>query len=57
MLIAGLTFSIWARRRLGRNWSGTVTLKKNHELIRTGLYRWVRHPIYTGLLIGFLARR
>jgi protein-S-isoprenylcysteine O-methyltransferase Ste14 len=54
MLIAGLVFSIWARRRLGRNWSGTVTLKENHELIRTGPYRWVRHPIYTGLLVGFL---
>ena len=54
MLIAGLGFSIWARRRLGRNWSGTVTLKENHELIRTGPYRWVRHPIYTGLLLAFL---
>jgi protein-S-isoprenylcysteine O-methyltransferase Ste14 len=54
MLVAGLAFSIWARRRLGRNWSGTVTLKENHELIRTGPYRWVRHPIYTGLLVGFL---
>lgn len=54
MLVAGLAFSIWARRRLGRNWSGTVTLKENHELIRTGPYRWVRHPIYTGLLFGFL---
>ena len=54
MLIAGLAFSIWARRRLGRNWSGTVTLKENHELIRTGPYRWVRHPIYTGLLVAFV---
>jgi protein-S-isoprenylcysteine O-methyltransferase Ste14 len=54
LLIAGLGFSIWARRRLGRNWSGTVTLKENHELIRTGPYRWVRHPIYTGLLLAFL---
>jgi protein-S-isoprenylcysteine O-methyltransferase Ste14 len=54
MLIAGLAFSIWARRRLGRNWSGTVTLKQNHELIRPGPYRWVRHPIYTGVLLAFL---
>jgi protein-S-isoprenylcysteine O-methyltransferase Ste14 len=54
LLIAGLGFSVWARRRLGRNWSGTVTLKENHELIRTGPYRWVRHPIYTGLLLAFL---
>jgi protein-S-isoprenylcysteine O-methyltransferase Ste14 len=54
MLIAGLGFSVWARRRLGGNWSGTVTLKEGHELIRTGPYRWVRHPIYSGLLLGFI---
>jgi protein-S-isoprenylcysteine O-methyltransferase Ste14 len=53
LLATGLGFSIWARRRLGRNWSGTVTVKQDHELIRTGPYRWVRHPIYTGILLGF----
>jgi protein-S-isoprenylcysteine O-methyltransferase Ste14 len=52
ILVIGLGFSIWARRRLGRNWSGTVTLKDDHELVRTGPYRWVRHPIYTGILLG-----
>ena len=46
-------FAIWARNVLGRNWSGIVTLKQDHELIRTGPYRYVRHPIYTGLLIAF----
>ncbi len=50
----GLAFAIWARRVLGRNWSGTVTLKQGHELIRSGPYRWVRHPIYSGLLLGIL---
>jgi protein-S-isoprenylcysteine O-methyltransferase Ste14 len=50
----GLAFAIWARWTIGRNWSGTVTLKQGHELIRSGPYRWVRHPIYTGLLLGFL---
>jgi protein-S-isoprenylcysteine O-methyltransferase Ste14 len=54
ILAAGLAFAIWARVILGGNWSGTVTIKENHELIRTGPYRWVRHPIYTGILIGFL---
>jgi protein-S-isoprenylcysteine O-methyltransferase Ste14 len=49
----GLLFAIWARNVLGRNWSGIVTLKQDHELIRTGPYRYVRHPIYTGLLIAF----
>lgn len=53
LMVAGLGFSIWARHRLGRNWSGTVTIKQDHELIRTGPYRWVRHPIYTGMLLGF----
>ena len=51
---AGLAIAIWARATLGSNWSGIVTLKQDHELIRNGPYRWVRHPIYTGLLLGFL---
>ena len=54
IVAAGLAFAIWARVFLGRNWSGTVTLKEQHELIRGGPYRWVRHPIYTGLLFAFL---
>ena len=51
----GLAFSIWARFTLGRNWSGTVTLKEGHELIERGPYRFVRHPIYTGLLVMIIA--
>jgi protein-S-isoprenylcysteine O-methyltransferase Ste14 len=54
LLVLGLGFSVWARVHLGGNWSAIVTLKKDHELIRTGPYRWVRHPIYTGLLLGIL---
>ena len=49
LCVAGLGFCIWARFTLGRNWSGTVTLKEEHELILCGPYRFVRHPIYTGL--------
>ena len=49
---AGLCFTVWARTNLGRNWSGFVTLKKDHKLIRTGPYKFVRHPIYTGLLMA-----
>jgi protein-S-isoprenylcysteine O-methyltransferase Ste14 len=48
-----LAFTVWARRHLGANWSGTVTVKAGDELITTGPYAFVRHPIYTGLLLGF----
>lgn len=54
LTIAGLGFTVWARRTLGRNWSGLVTVKADHELIRTGPYALVRHPIYTGLLLAFV---
>ncbi|HEV2803667.1 MAG TPA: isoprenylcysteine carboxylmethyltransferase family protein [Chthoniobacterales bacterium] len=50
LCVGGLGLCLWARATLGRNWSGTVTLKENHELIVRGPYRIVRHPIYTGLL-------
>jgi protein-S-isoprenylcysteine O-methyltransferase Ste14 len=52
--VAGVAFAIWAREHLGRYWSGTVTFKEGHQLIRTGPYRLVRHPIYTGLLFGIV---
>jgi protein-S-isoprenylcysteine O-methyltransferase Ste14 len=55
LCVAGLAFCIWARVILGRNWSGAVTLKEEHELIERGPYRLVRHPIYTGLIAMFLA--
>ena len=47
----GLCITICARRTLAGNWSSDVTFKQGHELIRSGPYRFVRHPIYTGLLI------
>ncbi len=49
---AGVTVAFWARWHLGANWSGVVTLKEGHELIRTGPYRNIRHPIYTGILLA-----
>lgn len=55
LCIAGLAFCVWARATLGRNWSGTITLKEGHELIERGPDRLVRHPIYTGLLVMFFA--
>ena len=52
LVALGLAFTVWARWRLGRNWSGSVTVKQDHKLIESGPYRWVRHPIYTGLLVA-----
>ncbi len=52
--VAGMVFTLWARFFLGRNWSATATVKENHELIRSGPYRIVRHPIYSGLALAFL---
>ena len=50
----GLLLAIWARRHLGRYWSGEITIKVEHRLIRSGPYRRLRHPIYTGLLAMYL---
>jgi protein-S-isoprenylcysteine O-methyltransferase Ste14 len=55
LCVIGLAFAIWARVTLGRNWSGVVTLKEEHELVERGPYRFVRHPIYTGILTMFFA--
>jgi protein-S-isoprenylcysteine O-methyltransferase Ste14 len=55
LTMLGLLFSGWARLALGSNWSGTVTIKANHQLIRRGPYRFIRHPIYTGMLTALLA--
>jgi len=54
LTLLGVAFACWARHVLGRNWSSVVQVKQDHELIQSGPYRWVRHPIYTGLLLAFL---
>ena len=51
LTVAGLAFTLWARAALGSNWSGTITFKEGHELIQRGPYAYVRHPIYSGLLL------
>ncbi len=55
IFIAGAAFTVWARVTLGRNWSAEVVFKQDHELIETGPYAIVRHPIYTGMLAMGLA--
>ena len=52
--IAGMLFAVWARIYLGRNWSSAPMLREHHELIRSGPYRMVRHPIYTGILLAMV---
>jgi protein-S-isoprenylcysteine O-methyltransferase len=52
LTIAGMAFFVWARQTLGRNWSQIVSAKEGHELVTSGPYRYVRHPMYTG---GFVA--
>lgn len=52
--LAGLLFALWARFFLGGNWSAAITVKQDHQLIRSGPYAIVRHPIYSGFLLGLL---
>jgi protein-S-isoprenylcysteine O-methyltransferase Ste14 len=54
LTVIGIAVAISARTNLGSNWSARATLKEGHELIESGPYRYVRHPIYTGLLLAFL---
>lgn len=51
----GFAFTWWARIHLGRLWSGSVTRKSDHRIVDSGPYGWVRHPIYTGLLLATYA--
>ena len=52
--VTGLLIALWARWMLGANWSANVVFKERHELIEGGPYRFVRHPIYSGVLLMLL---
>ena len=54
LCVVGIGIAIWARVYLGRNWSGSPSLKQDHELVTSGPYALVRHPIYTGIMIATL---
>lgn len=54
LFIAGLGVSVWARIYLGRNWGMPMTERREPELVTSGPYRFVRHPIYSGLLLAIL---
>ncbi len=51
---SGIALAVWARVHLGRNWGMPMTQKAEPELVTSGPYRFVRHPIYSGLLAGVL---
>jgi protein-S-isoprenylcysteine O-methyltransferase Ste14 len=55
LTVAGFAFAWWARLHLGALWSGSITRKADHHIVDTGPYRLVRHPIYTGLILGLVA--
>jgi protein-S-isoprenylcysteine O-methyltransferase Ste14 len=55
LLLVGISFTWWARIHLGRFWSNAITHKEDHRVVDTGPYGLVRHPIYTGLILGLLA--
>jgi protein-S-isoprenylcysteine O-methyltransferase Ste14 len=50
LVLLGSILFIWARRTLGRHYSGHVSLKKEQELVQSGPYRIIRHPAYAGYL-------
>jgi protein-S-isoprenylcysteine O-methyltransferase Ste14 len=54
VFVSGIALAIWARVHLGRNWGMPMTQKAEPELVTFGPYRFVRHPIYSGLLAGLL---
>ncbi|HUC16936.1 MAG TPA: isoprenylcysteine carboxylmethyltransferase family protein [Acetobacteraceae bacterium] len=55
LAVAGFFFTWWARTHLGRFWSSAIVRKEGHQIIKTGPYALVRHPIYTGLILAILA--
>lgn len=54
MFFLGLALAIWARLHLGRNWGMPMSQKEDPELVTSGPYRYIRHPIYSGILLAFL---
>jgi protein-S-isoprenylcysteine O-methyltransferase Ste14 len=54
LVVTGVALAVWSRVVLGRNWSSVVQIKRDHELIEAGPYRYIRHPIYTDILLAFI---
>ena len=54
LCVVGLAFAVWARVHLGRNWGMPRAVKEGAELVTSGPYAFVRHPIYTGMLVALV---
>lgn len=54
LVASGVAIAIWARRHIGEYWSSRVALKEDHQLIQSGPYARVRHPIYSGILLAMI---
>jgi protein-S-isoprenylcysteine O-methyltransferase Ste14 len=54
VFLLGLALAVWARLYLGRNWGMPMTRKDDPELVTTGPYRWIRNPIYTGIIVAMI---
>lgn len=52
LFVSGLAVAVWARLYLGRNWGSPMSEKVDPELVTTGPYRFIRHPIYSGIILG-----
>jgi protein-S-isoprenylcysteine O-methyltransferase Ste14 len=52
--LAGFAFAFWARAHLGRNWGMPMSLRQGHELVTSGPYAYVRHPIYSGIMLAMI---
>jgi len=54
LCLAGFAFAFWARVHIGRNWGMPMSLRQGHELVTSGPYAYVRHPIYSGLMLAMI---
>jgi protein-S-isoprenylcysteine O-methyltransferase Ste14 len=54
LFACGIALAVWARLHLGRNWGMPMTQRAEPELVTSGPYRFVRHPIYSGLLTAMV---
>jgi protein-S-isoprenylcysteine O-methyltransferase Ste14 len=56
MVIIGASISITARRELGTNWAHAFEyqVKQQQTMVTSGIYKYIRHPIYTGIILGFI---